>query len=533
MSVEAAELTKLEDEALEHAVAAEAIVARITARSAEIRPFVLIGFGSLCVLHGKKFEHVLLFVQSFMQRGLPSVMRRVAAFSQSYAESKAGVVATFARRRARRAAEHGVVVGDGGDVAAAAAAPAAAARHPLADGHGRRLSTMVRLKTQMHHLASDLRQRSRRAAIMELAASLLTPKLIVDVVLACYTATMSAIVSCMSAGAARFSLGTTLGRFIAIHVKHRATQLWGRVEERGVECGNSSGGASRECDHADSSRRRAPSAVSILLRRWVGAASGAACAGLGLLCAWKSERIVSTMCTCYIGANALCTPLDGSRRVAPASRTAGGSLRERGSSRRLARERRAAAPRAAQSRSSRRWGSSAREVAADGWRVAPAVRGAAAAKLRAVPTTQRSGPSSAAATQQRQSPRRVVRSAAATARRRSQQRRSSECTSECTSGCTPEAEVAAAAMLCRLAVERMLLPRRRAMRRESVSPVAAPAMVPATVSATTSAARQARPTGRSLPPTAWGRRLYRTRSSSIFRRALRPMLPPPPRRRPP
>ena len=305
MSVEAAELTKLEDEALEHAVAAEAIVARITARSAEIRPFVLIGFGSLCVLHGKKFEHVLLFVQSFMQRGLPSVMRRVAAFSQSYAESKAGVVATFARRRARRAAEHGVVVGDGGDVAAAAAAPAAAARHPLADGHGRRLSTMVRLKTQMHHLASDLRQRSRRAAIMELAASLLTPKLIVDVVLSCYTATMSAIVSCMSAGAARFSLGTTLGRFIAIHVKHRATQLWGRVEERGVECGNSSGGASRECDHADSSRRRAPSAVSILLRRWVGAASGAACAGLGLLCAWKSERIVSTMCTCYIGANAL------------------------------------------------------------------------------------------------------------------------------------------------------------------------------------------------------------------------------------
>ena len=42
---------------------------------------------------------------------------------------------------------------------------------------------------------SMVRHRARRGAIFELAAQLLAPKLIVDVVIALYTATMSALVT--------------------------------------------------------------------------------------------------------------------------------------------------------------------------------------------------------------------------------------------------------------------------------------------------------------------------------------------------
>ena len=302
-------LDSVEAEALEHARQAETIIARIQARAAEVRPFVLITFGGLCALHGRKFAHVLLFVQSFNQRGLPAVTRRVRAFARSYATAKQRAIASFEARSAYRAAEMRSAA-----AASAADTPTSHLGMSAAQLPHPRLSTLVRVKAQMRHLATDMRHSARRGALLELAAQLLSPKLIVDVVIALYTATMSALVSCMSAGAAKFALGTTLGRFIALHLHHRACSMGAYIDlseesgsaPSGPAPAHAAGDMQLEETPAACVPARAPrSALARLIRRWIGAASTAGCAGVGLLCAWRAERVVSTLCTCYVGAQAL------------------------------------------------------------------------------------------------------------------------------------------------------------------------------------------------------------------------------------
>jgi hypothetical protein len=298
----------VEADALEHARQVETIVARIQARAAEARPFVLVAFGGLCALHGRKFAHVLLFVQSFNQRGLPAVMRRVRAFAQSYAAAKQRAIASFHARSAYCAAEARSAAAAG-----EANAPTSHLAMSAAQSPHHRLSTLVRVKAQMRHLATDMRHGARRGALLELAAQLLAPKLIVDVVIALYTATMSALVSCMSAGAAKFALGTTLGRFIALHIHHRACSMCAYIDPPAKSDGTPGGPAAAHAagdaqleERSGCAPARAPrSALARLIRRWIGAASTAGCAGVGLLCAWRAERVVSTVCTCYMGAQAL------------------------------------------------------------------------------------------------------------------------------------------------------------------------------------------------------------------------------------